>query len=65
MGIEDGLDYDDLKQAVHDVDRFLCDIEHALERHGLKEQVLRWSGNTTCPARLGADVLAVNGAGRP
>jgi hypothetical protein len=42
LGIEDGLEYGDLKGALTSLGGFIIDIERALERHELKEQAQRW-----------------------
>jgi hypothetical protein len=49
LGLEDGLDSDDLDGALLNLRRFVGSIEAALDRHGLKKEVERWCWETRVP----------------
>jgi hypothetical protein len=56
LGIDDGRDIEDLDRALRNFRSFISEIEHALERHGLKEQAQRWCWESRVPgARIWAD----------
>jgi hypothetical protein len=71
--IEDGLDHDDLKEALSSLDDFVGDLERALERQGLKEQAQRWCREMRGPSAPAsgdhpgkpADAKGISRAARP
>jgi hypothetical protein len=50
LGIEDGRDIEDLNGALLNLRNFISEIEHALERHGLKGQAQRWCWEKRVPS---------------
>lgn len=50
LAIEDGLEHDDLMGVLSNLNSFMDDIEGALERHQLKEQVQRWCWEERVPS---------------
>jgi hypothetical protein len=50
LAIQDGLGHDDIKAVLGNLNSFINDIERALERHQLKEQVQRWCWEVRIPS---------------